>query len=92
MLPEGFQLLSISVLFPVCFILVLNHRLDNLIFGSEAPQVACGIWAKSSVHRRGFSCLYGWNLLSVSNWAGMAACALSFPCPSQGKGQYCEGY
>lgn len=45
MLFEECQLLAISVLLPVCFILILNHRRESLIFGSEALQIACGAWA-----------------------------------------------
>lgn len=43
--PEERQLLAISVLLPVRFILLLNHRRDSLIFGSEALRIACGVWA-----------------------------------------------
>lgn len=46
MLPEERQLLAISVLLPVRFILLLNHRRDSLIFGSEALRIACGVWAE----------------------------------------------
>lgn len=45
MLSEECQLLAISVLLPVRFILLLNHRRDSLIFGSEALRIACGVWA-----------------------------------------------
>lgn len=45
MLSEECQLLAISVLLPVRFILLLNHRRDSLIFGLEALRIACGVWA-----------------------------------------------
>lgn len=55
LLSEECQLLAISVLLPVRFILILNHRRDSLIFGSEALRIPCGAWAPRG-HGRNFSC------------------------------------
>lgn len=60
MLAEECQLLAISVLLPVCLILILNHRRDSLIFGSEVLRIPCGAWAPRG-HGREFSRFCAWN-------------------------------
>lgn len=61
MLSEECQLLAISVLLPVRFILLLNHRRDSLIFGSEALRIACGVWAGAEGMGGIFLAFSAWN-------------------------------
>lgn len=69
-----------------CFILILNHCRDSLVFGSEALRIPCGAWAPRG-HGRDFSCFSARNCCQFQPEERGCFC----PPWGQAKEHLCEG-